>query len=200
MLWPGKPHCLTWTHTRPFPALLFPFKSKKQLIAAVSPSFHQRTLRWATWQLLRCTRFLGLCSCLVVLACCCVGKLRTVATFKHKPPAKNSVLNSNGVQCKALILKTNLLSWFTAKLWASRHMFTPTSETGRQRGILSRLFYLKGSLSLCLSLSLSLMIDMIKTVKAICCLLISNLLNPSELWLLTPHSLLMVLALDHSEK
>ena len=60
---------------------------------------------------------------------CCVaaGKPRTVTTFKLKTPAKNPVLHSNGVQCEALILKTNSLSLFTAQLCAScLHMFTPT--------------------------------------------------------------------------
>ena len=54
------------------------FKTRKQLITAVCPSLQPRTLRWATGQPL------GLCSCLVVLAYCCVSKLRTVATFKLK--------------------------------------------------------------------------------------------------------------------
>ena len=38
------------------------------------------------------------------------------------PPTKNPALNSNGVQCKALILKTNL-TCFT-----SHHMFTYPSS------------------------------------------------------------------------
>ena len=40
-----------------------------------------------------------------------------VATFKLKAPRY-----SNGVQCKALILKSNSLSPFTAQLRASRHV------------------------------------------------------------------------------
>ena len=47
------------------------------LITAVSPSLHPQTSRWATGHLL-----VGL----VVSACCCSGKLRTVATFKWKAP------------------------------------------------------------------------------------------------------------------
>ena len=36
--------------------------------------------------------------------------------------AKNPVLNSNGVQFKAVILKTNSMSLFIAQLQASRHV------------------------------------------------------------------------------
>ena len=39
-------------------------------------------------------------------------------------PTKNPVLNSNGVQCKAFILKTNSLSLFTAQL----HEFQKTLQ------------------------------------------------------------------------
>ena len=69
----------------------------------------------------------------VVLACCCVSKLRTVATFKLKAPAKNPVLNSSGVQCKTLILKTTSLSLFTAQL--ELHV---TSHVYAQRRVLDK--------------------------------------------------------------
>ena len=58
---------------------------------------------------------LDLCSCLVLLACCCVSKLNW---------SLNPVLNSNGVQCKSLILKSYWLSLFTAQL----PMFMSISE------------------------------------------------------------------------
>ena len=59
---------------------------------------------------------------LVMSAWCCSGKLGTVASFKLKAHAKNPVLNSNGVQRKAHILKTISLSLFTAQLRASCHV------------------------------------------------------------------------------
>ena len=97
------------------------FKTRKQLITAVSPSLHPQTSRWATeihWNP-------GDSSVSTVSAAVwlrrCSGKLRMVTTFKLKAP-QNPVLNSNGVQCKALILKTNFLSLFTAQLRASRHV------------------------------------------------------------------------------
>ena len=77
---------------------------------------------WTAAEIQEMQRLLGLFSCLVVLACCCVGKPGTVPTFKLKAPAKNPVLNANGVQYKALILKTNSLLLFTAQLRASCHV------------------------------------------------------------------------------
>ena len=55
----------------------------------------------------------------------------------------NPVLNPNGVQCKALILKTNSLSLFTAQLHASRHMFTPTPKAAFGKGGILRLRFRK---------------------------------------------------------
>ena len=107
---------------------------------------------------------------MAVLACWCSGKLRTVATFKLKapPPAKSPVLNSDGVRCKALILKTNT-TCFTVhtELRASRHvtclrlpqwrffgkdgiLHLPFRQTRRHIAALTlmqmrRLFYLKES-------------------------------------------------------
>ena len=53
--------------------------------------------------------------------CCCSGKLRTVATFKFKAPASNPVLNSEEVQCKAHILKTNTLSFWQRMQWLNAY-------------------------------------------------------------------------------
>ena len=56
------------------------------------------------------------------------------------PPTKNTVLNFNGVQCKALILKTNS-TCFTGHAqprltssFMSRHMFTPVAAKWRPFG------------------------------------------------------------------
>ena len=47
------------------------------------------------------------------------------------------------MQCKALILKTNSLSLFTAQLQASGHVFTPTSEAAFGKGGTLRLGFRK---------------------------------------------------------
>ena len=44
---------------------------------------------------------------------------RYIQIKSHPHPAKNPVLNSSGVLCKALLLKTNSLSLFTAQVPAS---------------------------------------------------------------------------------
>ena len=73
-----------------------------------------------------------------------------VATFKLKAPAKNPVLISNGVQCKALILKSNSLSTVHSPTssFMSRHMLTPTLEAAFGKGRMLRLGFRRQAVTL----------------------------------------------------
>ena len=64
------------------------FKSKKYLINSPSiiSSADVKMSNWTAADIQEMQCLLCLCSCLFVLACCCVGKLRTVGTFKLKAP------------------------------------------------------------------------------------------------------------------
>ena len=66
------------------------FKKKQEIADHSSQSITSSTdikmNNWTAAEIQEMQRLLGLCSCLVVLACCCSGKLRTVVSFKLKVP------------------------------------------------------------------------------------------------------------------